>query len=292
MAFRFRDWVELDKRERAVLSAGAANLAHRLEPLLHAFVAFEKETIATESGALEAMPYAAKDIFAHPARAPHGGLARPLGMATGETAAALALLDRAGARRIGYTALTELAYEPSGYNSVAGRVRNPWNPEFICGGSSSGSAAAVASGAVVIAFGSDTGGSLRIPAHCCGITGWKPTWGAVPVAGAMALAPTLDTVGLLARSASDMTAAAHVLFQPQLKPVDPITSVAVIDDVLALTEPTVAKACRDGIEAVAACGVEISRREARAAIEAMDQPVFTVMEAEAARSHRALIESG
>ena len=93
-------------------------------------------------------------------------------------------------------------------------MRNPWNPDFICGGSSSGSAAAVASGTVTIALGSDTGGSLRIPAQACGITAWKPTWGAVSTRGAMPLAPTLDTIGLLARGAADMHAAATVLADP------------------------------------------------------------------------------
>ena len=95
-------------------------------------------------------------------------------MPKGQQAAVLNLLDCAGGLRVGYTAMTELAYEPSGYNAVHGRVGNPWNLDFISGGSSSGSAAAVASGSVVVALGSDTGGSLRIPAHCCGATAWKP----------------------------------------------------------------------------------------------------------------------
>ena len=76
-----------------------------------------------------------------------------------------------------------------------GAPKNPWNFDYVTGGSSSGSAAAVASGSVVFAVGSDTGGSLRIPAHCCGVTSWKPTYGAMPLAGAMPLSPSLDTVG-------------------------------------------------------------------------------------------------
>ena len=100
--------------------------------------------------------------------------------------------------------MTELAYEPSGFNDGLGRVKNPWNLDFISGGSSSGSAVAVASGIVTAALGSDTGGSLRIPAFACGVTAWKPTHGLVSVKGAMPLAPTLDSIGLLARSANDM----------------------------------------------------------------------------------------
>ena len=84
-------------------------------------------------GPLSGVPYAAKDIFAAPDRAPHGGLAQPLPPGDCRTADALRLMDEAGAVRLGYTALTEIAYEPSGYNAVLGRVRNPWNPDFISG---------------------------------------------------------------------------------------------------------------------------------------------------------------
>src|SRR5262245_10286814 len=184
---RFPDWTELDAAERARLSASAGTLARRLEAQLHAFAAFESETSTSARGILDGMPYAAKDIFVCATRKPQGGLARPLLMANVQQGAVPDLLDRAGGRRIGYTAMTELAYEPSGYNAVNGRVRNPWNPEFISGGSSSGSAVAVASGSVVVAVGSDTGGSLRIPAHCCGVAAWKPSFGAVSTSGAMPL---------------------------------------------------------------------------------------------------------
>jgi aspartyl-tRNA(Asn)/glutamyl-tRNA(Gln) amidotransferase subunit A len=236
------------------------------------------------------MPYAAKDIFLSATRVPHGGLAQPLPTIKGTQAAVLNLLDRAGGRRIGYTAMTELAYEPSGYNAVSGRVSNPWNLEFISGGSSSGSAAAVASGSVVAALGSDTGGSLRIPAHCCGITAWKPSHGSVSTVGSMPLAPTLDTIGILARSASDMSAVARILFEPRRT--EPISKVVVVCDVLNLAEAPIAKACRDGIDATADSGVEIGSCDAIAAIEALDPHVFTIMQGEAARTHRTLMESG
>src|SRR5262245_25074428 len=118
-------------------------------------------------GVLDAMPYAAKDMFISATRLPHGGLGHTLPLERSPQTPVLDQLDRAGARRIGYAAMTELAYEPSGYNAVHGPPKNPWNFEFITGGSSSGSAVAVASGSAVFALGSDTGGSLRIPAHCC-----------------------------------------------------------------------------------------------------------------------------
>jgi aspartyl-tRNA(Asn)/glutamyl-tRNA(Gln) amidotransferase subunit A len=290
MALRFCDWTALDAAEHARASASAGDFARRLEPRLNAFAAFESGAITPALGVLDGMPYAAKDIFVSATRMPHGGLAQPLPMIKGTQAAVLNLLDRAGGRRIGYTAMTELAYEPSGYNAVNGRVSNPWNLEFISGGSSSGSAAAVASGSVVAALGSDTGGSLRIPAHCCGITAWKPSHGTVSAVGSMPLAPTLDTIGILARSASDMGAVARILFEPCHT--EPISKVVVICDVLNLAEAPIAKACRDGIDAIADIGAEIGSCDAIPAIEALDPHVFTIMQAEAARTHRTLIESG
>ena len=287
---QFRDWTTLDGAKHAWLSANARHFARQLEPRLNAFAAFENDSIDPASGILDGMPYAAKDIFACTTRAPFGGLAQPLPTMNGAQAVAVDLLDRAGGRRIGYTAMTELAYEPSGYNAVHGRVNNPWNPDFISGGSSSGSAAAVASGSVVVALGSDTGGSLRIPAHCCGVTAWKPSYGAVSTVGAMALAPTLDTIGILARSASDMRTAARVLCEPGS--IQPISDVVVLGDVLNLAEASIGKACQNGIDAIADCGIEIGTCEGAAAIEALDPHVFTVMQAEAARTHRLLMQSG
>ena len=259
--------------------------AQGLEPLLHAYVAFA-EPIETPHGFLNRLPYAAKDIFAAPDRQPHGGLSAPLARTDCACADVLRQLDDAGAIRIGYTALTEIAYEPSGHNPH-GSPQNPWNPDFICGGSSSGSAVAVASRSVVAALGSDTGGSLRIPAQACGITAWKPTWGTVSTRGAMPLAPTLDTIGLLTRNAADVLKAATVLASPRD---ETVTSAVVIRDALAATHPSIANACRDGIDAIAAEDVEIEQRDGLASIEACDEPVFTIMQGEAARCHRALLD--
>ena len=290
MTARFPDWATLDITDRVRLSAHAVEFARALDLRLKAFVAFEDPTMAPVAGVLSGMPYAAKDIFVSNTRIPHGGLAQPLPMMSLQKAEVLQLLDRAGACRIGYTAMTELAYEPSGYNAVHGAVKNPWNFDFITGGSSSGSAAAVASGSVIFALGSDTGGSLRIPAHCCGITAWKPTYGALSLTGAMPLSPSLDTVGILARSAADLAAPARVLFAAG--DAEPIRKIAVIRDVLDLAEASIAKAFRDGIDTIAGCGVEVVRTEGISYIEALDPHVFTIMQGEAARSHRTLMDSG
>jgi aspartyl-tRNA(Asn)/glutamyl-tRNA(Gln) amidotransferase subunit A len=286
---RFPDWTSLDTPERARISAHSGEYARALDIHLKAFVAFEKPTTPAH-GVLGGMPYASKDMFVSNTRRPHGGLAQALPMDTSQQAEVLDLLDRAGARRIGSTAMTELAYEPSGYNAVHGAPKSPWNFEYVPGGSSSGSAVAVASGAVVFALGSDTGGSLRIPAHCCGVTSWKPTFGVVPVAGAMPLSPSLDTIGILARSATDLQEPVRTLYPA--RQADIIREVAAVEDVLGLAEAPIANACGNAIEAIGACGIALGRTKGVAAIEALDPHVFTVMQGEAARAHRALMDSG
>jgi aspartyl-tRNA(Asn)/glutamyl-tRNA(Gln) amidotransferase subunit A len=286
---RFPDWASLDITERKRISAHAGDFARTLDVQLKAYVAFE-DTVAPEQSVLGGMPYAAKDMFVSTTRKPHGGLAQPLPTESSQQAEVLNLLDRTGARRIGITAMTELAYEPSGYNAVHGAPKNPWNFDHITGGSSSGSAVAVASGSAVFALGSDTGGSLRIPAHCCGVTSWKPTYGVVPAVGAMPLSPSLDTIGLLARSAADLQEPARILYSARQAEV--IREVAVVEDVLGLAEAPIANACGKAIEAIGACGVALGRTKGVAAIEALDPYVFTVMQAEAARAHHPLMESG
>src|SRR5690349_21642465 len=112
-------------------------------------------------------------------------------------AAVVATARRSGARIVGKTNLDELCWSASGVNSWSGSPVNPVDPRRVPGGSSCGSAVAVATGEADVALGTDTGGSVRIPAACCGIAGLKTTWGRVPADGVYPLAATMDTVGLL-----------------------------------------------------------------------------------------------
>src|SRR5579862_9697098 len=112
-------------------------------------------------------------------------------------AAVVASAREAGARIAGKTALTELCWSASGVNHWAGTPVNPRDPRRVPGGSSSGSAVAVATGEADVALGTDTGGSVRIPAACCGTTGLKTTFGRVPLDGVYPLASSMDTVGTL-----------------------------------------------------------------------------------------------
>jgi aspartyl-tRNA(Asn)/glutamyl-tRNA(Gln) amidotransferase subunit A len=121
-----------------------------------------------------------------------------------ETAECVRRAEAAGAIVVGKTNLHEFAWGITGINPHFGSCRNPWNPAHVAGGSSSGSAAAVALMAAPLALGSDTAGSIRIPAGFCGVVGFKPTCGRLPRTGLFPLAPTLDHVGLLAREPGDV----------------------------------------------------------------------------------------
>lgn len=120
-----------------------------------------------------------------------------------QSAAVVERLQRSGAVLLGKTNLHEFAYGVTTENPHYGTTHNPWQPGHIAGGSSGGAAAAVAAGLAFGAIGSDTGGSIRIPAALCGVTGLKPTFGRVSCFGVVPLAPSLDHVGPLARSAED-----------------------------------------------------------------------------------------
>ena len=112
-------------------------------------------------------------------------------------AAVVAAARRSGARIVGKTNLAELCWSAAGTNAWSGTPPNPLDPRRLPGGSSSGSAVAVATGGADVGLGTDTGGSVRIPAACCGVVGLKTTWGRVPVDGVYPLAPSMDTVGPL-----------------------------------------------------------------------------------------------
>ncbi len=115
----------------------------------------------------------------------------------GRDAAVVAAARRAGAQILGKTNLAELCWSAVGTNAWSGTPVNPADPRRVPGGSSSGSAVAVATGEADVALGTDTGGSVRIPAACCGVVGLKTTWGRVPVEGVYPLARSMDTVGPL-----------------------------------------------------------------------------------------------
>jgi amidase len=134
-------------------------------------------------------------------------------------AACLAGAREAGARIVGRTNLHELALGVTGINPWYGTPVNPLDPTRVPGGSSSGSAVAVATGEADVAYGSDTGGSVRIPAACCGTTGLKTTWGRIPLDGVWPLSPSFDTVGPMARDIAGLVTGMQLL-EPGFAPAD------------------------------------------------------------------------
>ncbi|MEP2988651.1 MAG: amidase [Parasphingorhabdus sp.] len=139
-----------------------------------------------------------------------------------DSADVISALETASCRLIGRTNMHELAFGVTGVNHWTGTPINPRYPDLIPGGSSSGSAAAVAANIVDFAIGTDTGGSIRVPATCCGIAGLKPTYGRVSRIGAVPDKSSLDCIGPFAMSV-DMIARAMAILVPNWKPVGPIT---------------------------------------------------------------------
>jgi aspartyl-tRNA(Asn)/glutamyl-tRNA(Gln) amidotransferase subunit A len=179
---------------------------------LNAFVRFDGEQVRQDAGrrppqgSLGGVVLAHKDMFYRKGQITTCGSRIFANSVADTTATVLRRFDAAGALDVGTLHMAEFAHNSTGHNAFLGPARNPWNPAHITGGSSSGPGAAVAAGLVHGALGSDTGGSIRLPAHFCGVTGLKPTYGRVSRAGTMPLSFSLDTIGPMARSAEDVAA--------------------------------------------------------------------------------------
>lgn len=156
-----------------------------------------------DRGPLHGVPVAVKDVIDTAGLRTTMGSRHHADRVPEHDAECVRRLRAAGAVIVGKTATHEFAFGPTGDRSLNGATRNPYGDGRLAGGSSSGSAAAVAAGIVPLAVGTDTGGSVRIPAACCGIVGLKPTLGAVPSGGVFPVSPSLDTVGPMARTADD-----------------------------------------------------------------------------------------
>jgi aspartyl-tRNA(Asn)/glutamyl-tRNA(Gln) amidotransferase subunit A len=226
-------------RKRKVSSVevtrAAIERAERLQPVINSFVRLEAVDAlmaarradgllakGTVLGPLHGVPLAHKDMFYRRGKpCTCGSLIRKDYRATQDGTALKRLLD-AGSIYLGGLNMAEFAVGPTGHNAHWGHCRNPWNPEHVTGGSSSGAGASVAARTAFGALGSDTGGSVRLPAAMCGVVGIKPTAGLVSRHGAMPLSFTLDTIGPLTRTVRDNARLLKVIAGPD--PNDPTTA--------------------------------------------------------------------
>ncbi|MFL6564258.1 MAG: amidase [Burkholderiales bacterium] len=213
------------ERRTTALAAMEAVLgrAREVQPKLNCFLRID-EAHALEAarradrqparGPLHGVPMAHKDMYYREGVASSCGSKILRERPAPATATALERLDAAGAIQFGVLNMTEFALGPTGHNWHYGHCRNPWNPERITGGSSSGTGASVAARANFAGLGSDTGGSIRLPAALCATSAIKPTYARVSRAGAMPLSHSLDTVGPLTRTVEDAALIAQLISGP------------------------------------------------------------------------------
>jgi aspartyl-tRNA(Asn)/glutamyl-tRNA(Gln) amidotransferase subunit A len=233
-----------------VLTEACLRQIERLNPTINAFItptielayqaALQADALSSHQPsnlndlALLGVPVALKDMFETTGICTTAGSRFYAENIPVQDAQAVLKLKLAGAVIIGKTNTHEIALGVTGVNPHFGAVKNPWNTSCITGGSSSGSAAAVATGMCLAALGTDTGGSIRIPASLCGVVGLKPTYGRVSNRGVIPLSWNLDHVGPLARTVRDAALMLQVLvgFDPH----DPASLNVLVDDYIAHIE--------------------------------------------------------
>jgi amidase len=166
------------------------------------------------------------------------------------------MLLNSGARCLGKTIMDEFAFSLVGENHFYGTPRNPQAPEHIPGGSSSGSASVVAAGEVDFALGTDTGGSVRVPAANCGLYGLRPTWGRYAMAGVQALAPSFDTVGIVARDPEMLAQVDRCLF-PLKATVTAINTVFILEEAWAMADAEIQASLPSITQRMKAAGLDV-----------------------------------
>ena len=200
----------------AELVAACLDRIERQQPLLNTFLTVDAQGARAAAaasdrrrargearGPLDGIPVAHKDLFDRAGRVTTAGSILLNERIAENTATVLARLDAAGAVETGTLGASEFAAGATGHNRHRGDCRNPWDPARIPGGSSGASAAAVAARQVFASLGTDTGGSIRMPAHFCGTVGLRPTQGRVSRHGIFPRSWSMDSAGPLARTAED-----------------------------------------------------------------------------------------
>lgn len=247
------------------------------EAMAEAYAADQEIGSGNYRGPLHGIPVAVKDLLAMRGTVTTAGSTILAGTTTDYDAAAVERLRAAGAIIVGKTRMSEFAFSPGSNNGHYGPTHNPWNLDHDTGGSSSGSAAVVADGLVAAALGSDTGGSIRMPAALCGIVGLKPTFGLVSLYGGVMLCWSLDHLGPMTRSVADAAVMLNVLAgydprDPRTRPIQVPDYTAGLDAGVAglrvgvitdagsgdgLGDPDAVAAWKSGLDALARNGAEL-----------------------------------
>lgn len=268
----------------------------RLNDALHAFVGFGSLHGPASSGVLQAWSIAIKDNFDMAGELV--GVGAPMfadRRATGSAPAVQRLLD-AGARIAGRAQMVELAFGGWGINAALGTPRNPWDLQTVrvAGGSSSGSAVAVAARMATAALGSDTAGSIRMPAALCGITGLKTTHGLIPLNGVFPLAPSYDSVGPMALNAEHCARLFEVLARTRLQPMGEPRGWRIgrlsKEDYPVAVEPDVQQALEDAAAVLESLGAELHERATPFALADLTRDAGVLIASEAWTVHRTRFE--
>ena len=265
----------------------AAAIYARLTPVrarAEADAARERARMGLRRGPLDGVPVSWKDLFDTAGTATEAGSALLRGRMPDEDAVVLKRAARAGLVALGKTHMSELAFSGLGVNPVTATPPNINDPDLAPGGSSSGAAASVAFGLAAAGIGSDTGGSIRVPAAWNDLVGFKPTAGFLPLAGTVPLCRRLDVPGPICRSVEDAALLMGVLGAEA--PVDLAGATLegrrflVLEDVEGIgpTVPAVVEAFEDALDRLGAGGARIERGAVREVAEALtlSVPVYTV----------------
>ena len=240
---------------------------------LNAFCAHSTARLQGVPGRLlSGLTFAAKDLFDIAGHVTGAGNPDWLALhpPASRTAPVVQALVDAGAEMVGKTHTDELSRGILGENAHYGTPTNPKAPGRVPGGSSSGSAAAVAGGLVDFAIGTDTGGSVRIPASFCGIFGIRPSHGRLSLAGVIGQAPSFDTVGWFARKADLLARVGEVLLGAAFRGAPRPRHVIVATDAFAIAEPATASALRPAVERIATLVGRSEQRTVSASVPLAD----------------------
>lgn len=273
----FTQWMNASPRERELAVNACLERIRAMDPQIQAWVQVAPQP-ALGGGPLAGIPFAAKDIMETRGLSTEYGSPVYKGRLGSTDAAIVTSLRQRGAILLGKTHTAAFAYR------TPAPTRNPRNPDHTPGGSSSGSAAAIAAGMVPFALGTQTRGSVLRPASYCGITGFKPTYGLIPGDGVMLFSKSLDTVGFFTHTPADMVALWEAMGHPAGRDEELVYGVP---EPMPDVEPEMARAFQSAIAALRRAGVPMRPVDIAGMLRTLDAATVDVMFYEGARVHEA-----